>query len=161
MTGHCIHLTTTTHEETKRIGELLGTQLTSGMTIALIGDLGSGKTTFVQGLALGLDVPREYYVTSPTFTLVNVYPGRVPLHHVDLYRLTDRSDFESIGFTEILDNRHVVAIEWADRLGSDFLSHHLRIDFKYTPTESREICLTPYGLEPGNLLRKLEKSIYP
>jgi len=77
----------------------------------LTGDLGSGKTSFVQGLARGLEVPNDYYITSPSYTLINEYPGRHPFFHVDLYRLEDPVDFEDIGLYDILDVNFVVAIE--------------------------------------------------
>ena len=84
--------------ETIRIGEQLGKQLFPGALIALIGNLGSGKTCIVQGIARGLDIPEVLYVTSPTYTLVNEYHGRLILFHVDLYRLEGSSDLEDIGF---------------------------------------------------------------
>ena len=93
---------TTTHsaEETRAFGERLGRHITAGTTIALTGDLGSGKTVFVQGIARGLHVPAEYYITSPTFTLINEYPGRLRLHHIDLYRIEDPIEIEEIGCTK-------------------------------------------------------------
>ena len=98
---------TTTHsvEETRAFGERLGRHIIAGTTIALTGDLGSGKTAFVQGIARGLHVPAEYYITSPTFTLINEYPGRLRLHHVDLYRIEDPTEIEEIGLHEIMGSR--------------------------------------------------------
>ena len=84
--------------------------------IALTGDLGCGKTTFVQGLARGLGVSEREYVTSPTFTLINEYDARLALVHVDLYRLDTGLDMLDIGFDEVLERDAVVAIEWADKL---------------------------------------------
>lgn len=148
--------TTDSPEATRQLGERLGRQLQSGMVIALCGDLGSGKTVLVQGLARGLDVPDGYYITSPTYTLINEYPGRRPFLHVDLYRLANPFDFEEIGLYEILYNNNVVAIEWADRITKDLPKEHLSIQLEIANNESRNFFFTAYGLEAVNLLRRLE-----
>lgn len=153
-----LQTTTNSPEETKQLGETLGRQIQTGTIIALFGDLGSGKTTLVQGLARGLSVPDSYYITSPTYTLINEYPGRHPLFHVDLYRIDNPVDFEEIGLYEILYNNGVVAIEWADRLNEDLPVEHLNIQLEIASDESRKICLTAYGLDAVNLLKSLEKS---
>ena len=87
-----INIETKSVADTQRLGQQIGRLINEPTTIALIGDLGSGKTAFVQGLARGLEVPSTYYITSPTFTLVNEYPGRLPLYHIDLYRLETVGD---------------------------------------------------------------------
>lgn len=151
-------ITTCSIEETRKLGEKIGVLLKTGMIFALAGDFGSGKTSFVQGLAKGLKIPDDYYITSPSYTLINEYPGRYPLFHVDLYRLGDPVDFEDIGLYEILDDDNVVAIEWANKIQQDLLFEHITIQFEIWGEESRKICLTAYGLECVNLLKKLEKS---
>ena len=153
-----LQTTTYSPEETKQLGEKLGQQIQTGTVIALFGDLGSGKTIFVQGLARGLSVPDSYYITSPTYTLINEYPGRHTLFHVDLYRIDNPVDFEEIGLYEILYNNGVVAIEWADRLNEDLPAEHLNIQLEISSDGSRKIYLTAYGLEAVNLLKSLEKS---
>ena len=100
-------ITTDSPEATKQLGEKIGRHIDANMVIALFGDLGSGKTAFVQGLARGLDVPDGYYVTSPTYTLINEYPGRHTLYHIDLYRIDSPVDFAEIGIDEILYNNGV------------------------------------------------------
>lgn len=101
--------------ETRAIAATLGSRLAAGDVVLLQGDLGTGKTAFVRGLASGLGADPDE-VTSPTFTLVHEYRGgRLPIVHVDLYRL-DRVDFDDIGLDESLGQSGVVAIEWADRL---------------------------------------------
>jgi tRNA threonylcarbamoyladenosine biosynthesis protein TsaE len=101
--------------ETRAFAARLARQLTPGTVILLSGDLGAGKTAFVKGLAEGLDVDPDE-VTSPTFTLVHEYrAGRLPLFHVDLYRL-DRAELDDIGLDWDAADRGVVAIEWAERL---------------------------------------------
>lgn len=107
--------TTTSEEETRERAARLAADLTPGAVLLLSGDLGAGKTVFVKGLAAGLGInPDE--VTSPTFTLVHEYSGgRLPLVHVDLYRL-DRADLDEIGLDQDVASRGVVAVEWAERL---------------------------------------------
>ena len=92
-----ITLATASAAETRRLGERCGSLLRTPLVICLIGDLGSGKTVFVQGLARGLDVSADYAVTSPSFTLINEYPGRLKLFHIDLYRLGTEADLDDLG----------------------------------------------------------------
>ena len=155
------HIQITTHsvKETQQLGQTLGATLKQAFIIALTGELGSGKTAFVQGLAKGLDVSEKYYITSPTFTLINEYPGRHRLFHVDLYRIEYISELEDIGLDEILHQNAVIAIEWADKLSGDTLSDHLALQFKLIGEESRQIDIFAYGHQAGNLLRALQKSI--
>ncbi len=148
--------TTESPEETRQLGQELGRRIRTGTLIALCGDLGSGKTVLVQGLARGLDVPDGYYITSPTYTLINEYPGRHPFFHVDLYRIDNPVDFEEIGLYETFYNQGVVAIEWADKLNQELPAQHLNIRIEVANGESRKIFLTAYGLEAVNLLRRLE-----
>jgi len=123
-------------EETRALGEALARRLSPGDLVALLGDLGAGKTTFVQGLARGLGVPPEVYVTSPSFTLVNEYPGRVPLFHVDLYRLSPE-ETEELGLAEML-SRGVMVVEWAERLPAGFRPRFV-VRFKYEGENLRRI----------------------
>ncbi|MGD9245451.1 MAG: tRNA (adenosine(37)-N6)-threonylcarbamoyltransferase complex ATPase subunit type 1 TsaE, partial [Desulfobacterales bacterium] len=123
------------------------------------GDLGSGKTSFVQGLARGLEVPNDYFITSPSYTLINEYPGRHPLFHVDLYRLEDPVDFEDIGLYDILDDNYVVAIEWADRIRQELLPDYVTIKFEMSGDTSREICMSAYGVNSVNLLNKIKNRL--
>ena len=105
-------------DDTLALAANLAISLQSGSVIALFGDLGAGKTTFVQGLgaALGVEGP----IQSPTFTYLNIYAGPLPLYHFDLYRLKHPSDFFSMGFEEYFHGQGVVAIEWAERI-QDYL----------------------------------------
>jgi tRNA threonylcarbamoyladenosine biosynthesis protein TsaE len=149
-------ITTCSVKETKKLGEKIGTWLTTEMVLALTGDLGSGKTSFVQGLARGLEVPNDYYITSPSYTLINEYPGRHPLVHVDLYRLEDPVDFEDIGLYDILEDNYVVAIEWADRIPQELLPDHVTIKFEMSGDKSRIICMSAHGVNAVNLLKEIK-----
>ena len=152
------HIQITTHSvtETQKLGETLGAEIRQAIIIALTGDLGSGKTAFVQGLAKGLDVSAKYYITSPTFTLINEYPGRHPLYHVDLYRIEHAPELEEIGMDEILKKNAVIAIEWAERLSEETLSSHLELRLKIISENTRRIDIFAYGHQVCNLLKALE-----
>jgi tRNA threonylcarbamoyladenosine biosynthesis protein TsaE len=142
--------------ETRALARALGAGLTAGMAVALTGDLGSGKTTFVQGLAAGLEVPAGYYITSPTFTLVNVYPGRVPLYHADLYRLSGAGeDLTALGLDEMAGGDGVLAIEWAERLPRGFLADFIAVHLEFQHDHGRRITLVATGRECRDLLKKL------
>ncbi len=101
-------------EETEAVGERLAESLSPGAVVALTGELGAGKTCFVQGLARGLGVTTR--ATSPTFVLINEYRGRLPVHHVDLYRLASLTEAMDLGLLELLDGDGVSVVEWADRI---------------------------------------------
>ena len=127
-------------EETRTVGENLGSCVRPGAVIALSGDLGSGKTCLVQGLARGLGVPEECYVTSPSYTLINEYPGRCPLFHADLYRLNHAADLEDIGLYDMIwDGAGVAAIEWAGMLDKTLFSEYLEIHIEIQEDDSRKI----------------------
>lgn len=157
-------LRTCSPDETLQLGKTFGSLLKSGILCSLIGDLGSGKTVFVQGLAQGLEVPEDYYVTSPTYNIINEYPGRIPLFHIDLYRIGEASmiedlgELEDIGLEEILHGKGVVAIEWADMLAERLLAPDIIIEFEIVDDTTREIHMIAYGLEAGNLLRSFDQN---
>jgi len=152
------HVKITTHSaaQTRKLGQMLGAGIQQPIIIALTGALGTGKTAFVQGLAKGLNVSKKYYITSPTFTLINEYPGRHPLFHVDLYRIEHLSELAEIGLNEILQEEAVVAIEWAEKLSLDTLSGRLELHLKISGVNSRHIDIFAYGQPSVNLLNTLE-----
>jgi len=152
-----IKLTSTSLGQTFKLGKAIGAGIEKGLVITLAGDLASGKTSFVQGLAAGLDVPRKYYITSPSYTLINEYPGRIPLCHADLYRLGDHCDIEDTGLEEMLDSPCVLAIEWPDRLGRHRFENQLAITIQILEKEARSFEITAYGLPAMNLLKGIEK----
>lgn len=132
-------------EETRELGTKIGRLCRAGDIIALDGDLGAGKTCLIQGLAEGLDVPKKSYVRSPTFTILNVHQGRVPLYHFDLYRLSDIDELEEIGYREYLYGDGVAALEWASNVEEAIPDECLRIAIKRTGEEEREIEITVTG----------------
>jgi len=131
--------------ETFKLGERTGSLLTGGELLLLSGPLGAGKTVFVKGLASALDLDPEE-VTSPSFTLVNPYAGRLPLYHIDLYRLdAGASAAHAVDLDELLmDETAVIVIEWAERLGAYPLpSRRWQISFAGDGDQSREIRISP------------------
>ena len=124
--------TTASADETIERGRLIAKSLRPGSVVALEGDLGSGKTTFLKGLAMGLGLRNPDEVKSPTFVLMHLYEAQVPIYHFDLYRLNGIKDLEAIGFEEFIhDRRAVVCIEWAEKakplLPSSTLFVHFRV----------------------------------
>ena len=152
-------ITTRSPRKTFALGNTLGGLVFEGAVISLSGPLGSGKTLFVQGLARGIDVPDTCYVTSPSYTLINEYPGKFSLYHADLYRLAHPDEIESTGLYDLLHQGGVVAIEWADRVLPEDLAEHLAIHLEIRDDRTRLIRLSAYGQRWNNLLRELEKSM--
>jgi tRNA threonylcarbamoyladenosine biosynthesis protein TsaE len=147
---------TSSTKETIDLGRLLGEKIDRPMIIALTGDLGTGKTMLVKGIAQGLGVPTEYPVTSPSYTLVNEYKGRFPLFHIDLYRLAGAEETYDLGFEEIISGNGVVAIEWAQRLSNEDLTPDIRIDIQVIDENKRALTLFFYGPETTNLIEGIE-----
>ncbi len=99
-------------EETFELGKHIGKRLQKGDIVCLVGDLGAGKTAFSKGIGEGLEVVD--YITSPTYTIINEYHGRLPLYHFDVYRLNDTEEMEELGYEEYFFGDGVVVVEWAD-----------------------------------------------
>lgn len=148
---------TSSAEETQRLGQEIGRCVTAGMIIGLCGDLGAGKTCFVKGIATGLGIAAEE-VVSPTFTLVTEhYRGRIPLYHLDLYRIKG-VPLEELGFEEYLFGRGVAVIEWFQFLtGSpgDVGDEHLLVTFEYGEKDHRILTLTPNGEQYERLVAQV------
>ncbi|MER3501624.1 MAG: hypothetical protein IMHGJWDQ_001500 [Candidatus Fervidibacter sp.] len=143
---------TNSEAETKSLGRQLAQLLQGGEVICLIGELGSGKTTFVQGLAEGLGI--SLLIISPTFTLVREYAGRLPLFHVDAYRLQNLSAEEvqqQIGLWEYMERGGVVVVEWADLIDDALPKERLDIFFRHT-REGRQLHFQPRGQRYEKLL---------
>jgi tRNA threonylcarbamoyladenosine biosynthesis protein TsaE len=151
--------TTRTVAETRELGKTIGKRIEHPLIIGISGELGSGKTVFVQGLAEGLEVPSEYYITSPTFTLINEYPGRLPLCHIDLYRLDGIHELEDIGLDELLYQKAVIAIEWAEKMSHYLPDEHLTMTFEIAGDNDRKIGLNAFGRSVVNLIELIDNNI--
>ena len=148
-------LTTRSEEETRAFGARLAAHLQGGDLIGLSGDLGTGKTVFVRGLAEGLGIPASK-VRSPTFTLVNEYSGgRLPLYHIDLYRLSP-SDVDRMALREYLYGDGVCVVEWIERLGED--APCLAVDFTFVAENERLLVISAHGENYVALLADLSRT---
>ncbi|MED3574122.1 tRNA (adenosine(37)-N6)-threonylcarbamoyltransferase complex ATPase subunit type 1 TsaE [Cytobacillus praedii] len=128
-------------EETMDFSKRLAECLKPGDVIALEGDLGAGKTTFTKGLALGLDIKRN--VNSPTFTIIKEYQGRMPLYHMDVYRVED--SFEDLGFDEYFEGNGITVVEWAHLIEEQLPQELLMISLFLGENGTRKIVVTPKG----------------
>jgi len=125
--------------------------------LALKGQLGSGKTEFVHGLAQGLDVPPEVPVASPSFILAHEYPGRLPLVHLDLYRLEELTPEFLPDLEEYLSGDRVTAVEWAERMGALLPRDYLEVEITITGAYSREFLFRGHGERGAELAARLEQ----
>ena len=146
-------------EETCTLGQALGRLLRPGDMIALIGELGSGKTLFVGGLARGLGVDPATYVSSPTFTIMHRYVGRIPLYHIDLYRIETPEAFMALGLDEYLEGDGVAAIEWAEHAWGMLLKERLTVRFRLSGLAARTIELIPVGDRYCELVQELMRDV--
>ncbi len=148
--------TVQTLELGRKTGSLAARRVREGMAIALKGDLGAGKTTFVQGLAKGLGVPDTFYITSPTFNIINEYPaGNLTLCHIDLYRLGSVDELEYIGFDDLLDDMHLIIVEWPQLLEENGFKFDLEINIKLDESFNRRISFSALKKKGNHLLSGL------
>lgn len=127
--------------ETQAVAEKLATLVKAGTVITLNGDLGAGKTTFTQGFGKGLGVTRN--VNSPTFTIMKQYQGRLPLYHMDVYRLEDTGD--DIGLEEYINGDGVAIVEWSNLIESSLPMERLAITIERIGDEERQLTFAPVG----------------
>ncbi|MGD6959779.1 tRNA (adenosine(37)-N6)-threonylcarbamoyltransferase complex ATPase subunit type 1 TsaE [Rossellomorea aquimaris] len=142
---------TTSPEETGQFAEELAGHLNPGAVLTLEGDLGAGKTTFTKGLAKGLGVTKT--VNSPTFTIIKEYRGRLPLYHMDVYRLDD--SFEDLGFDEYFEGEGVTVVEWAHLIQDQLPEELLSLSIYREGDSTRRIVLKPYGDRYSELCKEI------
>ena len=147
---------TESEEATSQLGIQLAAALLPGAVLALSGNLGAGKTRLVQAIASALDVPAEM-VNSPTFTLIQEYPGRIPLRHCDTYRLRDPDEFQDLGLDELLATDGIALIEWADRVAHLLPRDLLRIDITILSPTSRQFDITATGKASQQMLAHFQQ----
>ena len=146
--------------ETDRLGRRIGRILQGGEIVALYGELGSGKTALVRGMAAGLGAPPQA-VSSPTFVLIHEYHGRVRLAHADLYRLDSAAELPHIGLSDYDDGCTVTVVEWADKAGRELPADRLEIHLRHRSPSVREIAFTPRGARARRLLARVRASRRP
>ncbi len=138
-------LTLTCLEDTLAFGRHLGRTAQAGDIFTLSGDLGAGKTTLTQSIGQGLEVPADFYITSPTFSLLHEYPGRIPLYHMDLYRLGSMEEVEELGFEDYLYGEGLTVVEWPDRLEDLMPVSRLDIHLTLVNLDERSARLSAHG----------------
>lgn len=144
-------------EDTQSIGKIIGENLSGGDIVALIGELGSGKTCITQGIARGIGVPGEYQITSPTFTLINEYPGRTTLYHLDTYRLSGSKDLEDMGYEEYFYGDGIIVIEWAEKIKDILPEECLYVYLRYVDENKRGIKICDHKDKIEKISKKLKE----
>ena len=149
-------VTTSSPDETRKLGRLLGRIIADPMAVLLSGELGAGKTCLTQGLAIGLGIPAGEPVTSPSYTLMNHYRGRLDLYHFDLYRLSDPDELVDIDFDGYLNGSGVTVVEWADRFPG-LEAEGLRVEISYGEVEGRTVLFRARGRYGEEVLAHLAR----
>ncbi|MPZ77389.1 MAG: tRNA (adenosine(37)-N6)-threonylcarbamoyltransferase complex ATPase subunit type 1 TsaE [Deltaproteobacteria bacterium] len=144
-------------KQTRKLGFKLGKLLQGGEIIGLVGELGSGKTCFVRGSTEGLEVSQRAWIRSPTFTLVNEYHGRLPIYHIDLYRLESAAELEELNLRDYLYSSGVSLIEWFEYFPAAEVDDHLEIRLAYGSGSERELKFTPHGEHYEQLVMSLKR----
>lgn len=144
--------------ETIRLGKKIGRFLQRGDVLALVGELGTGKTQLIKGLASGVGIKNLKYISSPSFTLINEYQGRIPFYHIDLFRLNREQEAEELGLEEYYHGDGVTAIEWADKIPSLLPTELLWIQIKYYGVHDRSIEIVGKGKRYLNLLYQIQSA---
>ena len=144
--------------ETIRIGKSIGSFLLPGDVVALVGELGTGKTQFIKGLSAGVGVEKPTYVSSPSFTLINEYTGRIPFYHIDLFRLKAEKEAEELGLEEYFQGTGITAIEWANKILSLLPKEILWIHIRYTGEHTRSLDIQGKGKRYEELVNRLRIS---
>ncbi|MHB9144908.1 MAG: tRNA (adenosine(37)-N6)-threonylcarbamoyltransferase complex ATPase subunit type 1 TsaE [Symbiobacteriia bacterium] len=144
--------------DTQAFGRRLADRLQSGDVVLLEGDLGAGKTCLAQGICAGLGVTEA--VSSPTFTIIHEYQGRLPVYHLDAYRLTGSAEAESLGLEEILGGEGVALVEWSERIPEQLPADRLRIELQPVPAagaDVRRLLISGQGPHAGPLAEELSR----
>ena len=149
---------TQSSDETLQLGRKLGAKLISGDLVLLYGDLGAGKTCLTQGICLGAGLDNNTYIRSPTFTLINEYPAKVPIFHIDLYRLETEGEISNLGLEEIIYSPSITIIEWPEKLKLDKnpnkfmfgIEERLEIHISIKDETVREFNFLPILMPPRN-----------
>lgn len=144
-------------KDTEKLGYKLGKALKSGDILCLLGDLGAGKTALTKAIAKGLGI--DDYVTSPTFTIINEYNGRLPLYHFDVYRLMSIDELYDLGYEEYFYSNGITIIEWADKIEEILPEDTINIHINRTLNQNeREIIFTGKGKRFNQIIKELNEN---
>jgi tRNA threonylcarbamoyladenosine biosynthesis protein TsaE len=130
---------TKSSDETIALGKKVGVKLKPGDIVGFYGELGSGKTTMIKGVAIGLGVKEQDIVKSPSFIMVNEYKGRYPIYHIDLYRIKNAEEILSIGFDEYLYDNGVCLIEWAEKAEKELPENIIKVELEVVSPDERKV----------------------
>ena len=142
-------------EETKNLGEEVGKLAKPGDLLAFYGELGAGKTCFIQGISQELEV--KDYVTSPSFTILNEYQGKIPIYHFDLFRLDKAEEILELGYEEYFYGKGLTVIEWAEKIEQLLPKENLKIEIKFKDRYQRTISFIPQGDRFNKFLEELNR----
>ena len=148
-------IVSTSARQTVSWGKKLGKLVQGGEIIGLVGELGAGKTCFVRGFAEGIEVGKDAWVRSPTFTLINEYNGRLPVYHIDLYRVGERAQQDGLNLREYLYGDGVSLIEWFEYLPADEVDEFLQIRMAHLGGARRQLAFAAHGERYEKLLKDL------
>ncbi|HER23978.1 MAG TPA: tRNA (adenosine(37)-N6)-threonylcarbamoyltransferase complex ATPase subunit type 1 TsaE [Candidatus Atribacteria bacterium] len=143
-------------EETKKIGKKVGKLAKPGDLIAFYGELGAGKTCFIQGISQGLKV--QEYVTSPSFNIINEYKGKIPIFHFDFYRIDKEEEILGLNYEEYFYGEGLTVVEWSEKVEQFLPQEHLKIDIKFKDRSQRLISFEPRGGRFNNFIEELNRS---
>jgi tRNA threonylcarbamoyladenosine biosynthesis protein TsaE len=155
---HDEYLILKTHDpvETHNFGKRLGSILKPGNVVALIGDLAAGKTWLAKGIAYGLGIPEDEYVNSPAFDIVHEYPGKIPVYHMDFYRIDVFSTEDKMWIEEYLDYPGVVIIEWADKIIDQIATDYISLKLEFGENQNdRIISISHKGNEYVDIIKEI------
>lgn len=154
-----VKLSSDSPDKTYTWGTVLGALLNRGDVVALVGELGAGKTTLTQGIVRGLGVAEDRYIGSPTFTLINEYEGRVPVYHLDFYRIEFPSEVVQLGLEEYLEGDGVAIIEWADKIEALLPEEHMMVRLAYVDYSVRTLEILSSGAHYDELVASLTRKV--
>jgi len=146
--------------QTMGCGRKLAQLVKGGEIIGLVGELGTGKTCFVRGFAAGLEVRKDAWIRSPTFTLINEYHGRLPIYHIDLYRIDERHELEGLNLREYLYADGVSLIEWFEHVPANEVDEYLELKIAHGGGTKRQLTFVGHGERYEDLIEELRKESF-
>ena len=153
-------IVTTSPRQSQNLGRNLGKLVQGGEIIGLVGEFGAGKTCFVRGFAQGIEVAADAWVRSPTFTLINEYSGRLPVYHIDLYRVGKQAELDGLNLREYLYGDGVSLIEWFEFLPVHEVDEYLELRIVHLGGNTRELTFVANGEQYERLLEGLKKTSF-
>lgn len=145
-------------DETKEIGRVIGHLLEPGNIVLLFGELGTGKTCLTKGIADGVGIEKEQHVTSPSYILINIYSGKIPVYHIDLYRIQDSEAIYELGLEEYLYGEGICVVEWADRM-TELPESYIKVVLEWIDFEKRHFHISSVGKGYDRVVNRLKEDL--